>query len=66
MITNGLFLWLLVIFYYFINNIESVVLDQKDQECICNLVGEKNITLSLNQKENLFSHTSFFSNQFIQ
>lgn len=49
-----------------INNIESVVLDQKDEEYICNLVGEKNITLSLNQKEHLFSHISFFSNQFIQ
>jgi len=44
----------------------NVVVDQKDEEYICNLVGEKNITLSLNQKEHLFSHISFFSNQFIQ
>jgi hypothetical protein len=44
----------------------NVVVDQKGEEYICNLVGEKNITLSLNQKEHLFSHISFFSNQFIQ
>ncbi|MDG2491609.1 MAG: histidine kinase [Flavobacteriaceae bacterium] len=44
----------------------NVLVDQKDEEYICNLVGEKNLTLSLNQKEHLFSHISFFSNQFIQ
>jgi LytS/YehU family sensor histidine kinase len=44
----------------------NVEVDQKDEEYICNLEGEKNITLSLNQKEHLFSHISFFSNQFIQ